>query len=248
MKKKIFATFATFAIILAMLIILPAVPASGAFDVFTGTLLAELDAGVNVPAWGFGDEMASVSFSINQESIIFMTFDEPIAFAGDAAIVTNIPVIGNADAESSGARVLSFIVDGNDYGARDVPLVSHENSGFLAFDLARTGEHDFYNLAGLEPFTRLEITFIVNNLPIGVEDPPEEEILAPAPIQETVDGTDDIPDETPTVDEASPAEDVSPADEDEEGDGFPGWVIGLLITALVAGLMVLVFRILTKKK
>jgi len=46
----------------------------------------------------------------------------------------------------------------------------------MTIDVARQwgGNYDAYNLADMEPFTTLEITFIVPNMPEGAEDEPEE--------------------------------------------------------------------------
>ena len=160
---------------------IPAMHVSAAHDVFTATLMGQLDTDVNavVDEWGIADlENASVGFSIGEAAIIYLEFEEPIKFTGERVrIITSVPVIGYVDAESTNAQILSFIVDGNDLGSLGVPLISyrqltHSNEGFLAFDIANQwdGSHDSYDLAGMEPFSTLEIVFVVNNRPAGMED------------------------------------------------------------------------------
>lgn len=160
----------------------PMTSANAAFDVFTATLIGQMDMDVSrsVDEWGIGYlEDASVGFSINQEAIIFMLFDEPVKFTGNrVGIKTNIPVIGDTDASTTNARIVSFVVDGVELGGRDVPLVNRDGMGYMKLELAKAynGAHDAYDFANMPPFSRLEITFIVPNLPEGIEDPiPEPE-------------------------------------------------------------------------
>ncbi|MCL1845889.1 MAG: hypothetical protein FWF77_08300 [Defluviitaleaceae bacterium] len=175
MKKtgKFFAFVLAFALLIASVPVLHAVAAE---DVFTATLMGQLDADVSdaVEEWGIGDlEDASVDFSIGQEAIISMTFAEPIKFTGNwTGIGTNIPVLSDADAESTNAVITAFVVDGNDLGSREVPLIDRDEAGYLTIDIARQwgGDYDAYDLAGMDPFSSIEITFIVNNMPTGVED------------------------------------------------------------------------------
>ncbi|MCL1877960.1 MAG: hypothetical protein FWF80_03810 [Defluviitaleaceae bacterium] len=176
MKKKLIA-FVLFAL---LIVGLPVLHVAAAEDVFTATLMGQLDADVSdaVDEWGIADlESASVGFSIGQEAVISMTFDEPIKFTGNwAGIATNIPIISDADAESTGAVILHFVVDGDDLGSRAVPLINRDEAGYMTIDIARQwgGDYDAYDLAGMDPFSSLEITFVVNNMPTGVEDEVEE--------------------------------------------------------------------------
>jgi len=152
---------------------------------FTATLMGQLDADVSdtVPEWGIGDiPDASVDFDYGDEVKISMQFDEPIKFTGNwTGISTDIPVIGDLDAESTGAIITSFIVDGVDLGSKAVPLINRDKGGFLAIDIARQwgGSYDDYDLAGMEPFSSLEITFTVPNAPEGIADPFEEFVPDP---------------------------------------------------------------------
>ena len=105
---------------------------------------------------------------IGQFSSKKISFDEPVSFTGSwTGLVTSVPVISEEDAESTGAFITSLIIDGNDLGSRMVPLTDRD--GFLTIELAQQGEnaHDEYGLAGMEPFTSLEIVFIVPSLPEG---------------------------------------------------------------------------------
>jgi hypothetical protein len=77
---------------------------------------------------------------------------------------------------------MHFIIDGNDLGSEIVPLINRDNSGFMTIDIARQwgGNYDAYDLAGMDPFTTLEITFIVPNMPESVGDvPPPAEVEVP---------------------------------------------------------------------
>ncbi|MCL2198482.1 MAG: hypothetical protein FWB80_06125 [Defluviitaleaceae bacterium] len=209
--------------------LIPATPAYAAFDVFTATLTGQMDMSVShsVDEWGIGyREDASVGFSVNHEAIIFMLFDEPVRFTGNRiGIKTNIPVIGDTDAASTGAFIHSLVIDGVELGAVEVPLINRD--GYMYFDIARgyNGVHDVYGFADKRPFSRIELTFVVQNMPLGVEDPveePEEEQEEPeiAPISESITEVEIQP--------AQPPED--------EGQGtFRPWVVivGIVILALI---------------
>jgi len=147
--------------------------ASSVSSEFIATLFGELDPDVNsdVPEWGISDiPEASVFFTVGQPATISLEFSNPIKFTGNqAGISTNIPVLNDMDAESTGAFITHFIVDGNDLGSKLVPLIDHDSNGFMAIDIARQwdGSYDEYDLAGMDPFTTLEITFIVPSMPEG---------------------------------------------------------------------------------
>jgi len=137
------------------------------------TLMGQLDTSVSdsIGEWSFGDlEDASVLFEIGKEATIKMSFDEAIKFTGNwTGIATSIPVDDDEGAEATGAIITSFKVDGNDLGSKEVPLINRDNSGFMTIDIARQwgGDYDEYDLAGMDPFKELEITFIVPNMPDG---------------------------------------------------------------------------------
>jgi len=139
----------------------------------TAQLLGQLDtdAGGSVPEWGIGDEEgATVAFKVGEEATISMSFDEAIKFSGNwTGIATSIPVTSDEDAESTGAHITKFVVDGEDLGSKLVPLINRDDSGFMTIDIARQwgGDYDEYDLAGMDPFKTLEISFIVPNLPGG---------------------------------------------------------------------------------
>ena len=170
MKKRLLPI--TLAIILMMTFI-PFSSTASASDEFTATLFGELDADVNtdVPEWGISDmPEASVPLLIGQPVTIFLEFSNPIKFTGNrTGISTNIPVLSDEDAESTGAFIMHFIVDGNDLGSKLVPLIDRDGNGFMTIDIARQwdGSYDEYDLAGMDPFTSLEITFIVPSMPEG---------------------------------------------------------------------------------
>jgi len=144
---------------------------------FLATLMGQLDADVSdaVDEWGIGDlPDASVVFRLGEEATISMEFPEPIKFTGNwTGISTTIPVESDEDAESTGAHITSFIVDGEELGSRPVPLINRDEAGFLTIDIARQwgGDWDAYDLAGMDPFTTLEISFVVPTLAVGVDDP-----------------------------------------------------------------------------
>ena len=137
------------------------------------TLMGQLDADVSdtVPEWGIGDiPEATAFFEVGKEATISMSFAEAIKFTGNwTGISTSIPVDDDEGAEATNASILSFKVDGNDLGAKEVPLINRDNSGFMTIDIARQwgGSYDDYDLAGMDPFKELEITFIVPNMPDG---------------------------------------------------------------------------------
>jgi len=140
---------------------------------FSATLMGQLDTGVSdsIGEWDFGDlPDATAAFKVGREATISMKFDEPIKFTGNwTGISTFIPVDSDEAAEATGAIITSFIVDGNELGSKEVPLINRDGSGFMTIDIARQwgGDYDAYDLAGMDPFSELEITFIVPNLPDG---------------------------------------------------------------------------------
>jgi len=139
----------------------------------TATLMGQLDTDVStsVDEWGIGDlEDATVAFEVGKEATISMSFAEAIKFTGNwTGIATSIPVRSDEDAEETGAHITKFIVDGNDLGSKLVPLINRDDSGFMTIDIARQwgGDYDEYDLAGMDPFKTLEISFIVPNVPGG---------------------------------------------------------------------------------
>jgi len=145
---------------------------------FSATLMGQIDTDVSevVPEWGFGDiPEATTAFKIGQEATISMSFDEPIKFTGNwTGIATTVPVDSVEDAQATNAIITSFKVDGNELGSKEVPLINRDNSGFMTIDIARQwgGDYDDYDLAGMDPFSELEITFIVPNLADGTAGDP----------------------------------------------------------------------------
>lgn len=139
----------------------------------TAQLLGQLDdrVGDSVPEWGIGDEPgAKIPLVVGVPMTISMDFSAPIKFSGNwTGIATSIPVLSNEDAEATGAHITNFVVDGQDLGSKIVPLINRDDSGFMTIDIARQwgGSYDEYDLAGMDPFTSLEITFIVPNLATG---------------------------------------------------------------------------------
>jgi len=145
---------------------------------FSATLMGQLDTDVStsIGEWDFGSiPEATVPFKVGEEATLSMEFAEPIKFTGNwTGLSTYIPVRGDEDAESTGAHITSFKVDGNELGSRLVPLINRDDSGFLTIDIARQwgGSYDEYDLAGMDPFSKLEITFIIPNLAAGISDAP----------------------------------------------------------------------------
>ena len=143
-----------------------------------GILMGQLDSDVNtdVPEWGIGDiPEARAPIVIGEPNTIKMEFSNPIKFTGNwTGIATSIPVANDADAETTGTHITHFIVDGQNLGPRPIPLINRDDSGFMTIDIARQwgGDYDAYNLADMDPFTTLEITFIVPRMPDGVEEEP----------------------------------------------------------------------------
>ncbi|MCL1861963.1 MAG: hypothetical protein FWF78_00165 [Defluviitaleaceae bacterium] len=178
-------------LLLAVFAVANLTTANAAFDVFTATMVGQADFDYR--------EDASVGFSINHESIIFMLFDEPVTLSGDIGIRTNIPVISNADAASTGAFIHSLVIDGVELGAAEVPLVN--DGGYLRFDIVR-GSDDVYNFAEKRPFSRMELTFVVINMPEGLEEPEDIDIIDIVPIIETIEIEAPAPTPPPT-DESS---------------------------------------------
>ena len=170
------------AFLLALALILTFVPFMSAMaaDEYTAQLLGQLDTGVSelISEWGMEDvDGNSVTFEIGKEVTISLEFAEPIKFTGNwTGISTTVPVISDADAVSTETKILSFIVDGEDLGSRAISLINRDDDGFLCLDIARQwgGDYDYYGLADMEPFSKIEITFIVTNEAAGVEDEPSE--------------------------------------------------------------------------
>jgi len=183
MKKRLLLI--THIIILIMTFI-PFGSVATATGEFRATLYGELDSDVNadVPEWGIGDiPEASVTFEVGQPATILLEFSNPIKFTGNQmGISTSIPVISNEDAESTGAFIMHFIVDGNDLGSILVPLIDRDGNGFLTIDIARQwdGSYDDYDLAGMDPFTTLEITFIVPSMPEGEREVEQLQVQLPS--------------------------------------------------------------------
>ena len=178
MKKRI-TTLCIFAISVAFLSTMPVI---AAFDSFDATLYGVAGDEFGLISLNLRED-AEVTFSIGEGAIIFMRFDEPVRFATDyVTISTSIPVIGYADAESTGAQTIAVILDGNEVDSGSFPTMrptTEETGGYLGIDLTPSG------LLQAEPFNTLEIQFMVNNLPRGIEDPeytPEEYM---PPITET---------------------------------------------------------------
>ncbi|MCL2577316.1 MAG: hypothetical protein FWE27_04615 [Defluviitaleaceae bacterium] len=166
MRKMIFILLIAF---------LPTVSAFAAVDAFTATFTASLED--ENGAVILNDEDASITFSLGEQTIIFMRFDDPTRFTSDyASIDTNLPVISNMDAQSTGAQLLSFMIDGDYFSSEGIPIISPvptlETRGYLSLDL------NLLELTNAEHFTTLEIQFLVNNASTGVEDPPDEPDVA----------------------------------------------------------------------
>ncbi|MCL1883298.1 MAG: hypothetical protein FWF81_06050 [Defluviitaleaceae bacterium] len=246
---KLLALFISLTVLVA---IFPSANVSAAHDVFTATFGGHLDMDVNdaLGEWGIANlEDASVGFSIGVESFIFMSFDEPIRFTGNSvSISTNIPVLGDADAASTGARILSFAVDGNDLGERDVmPLQQDgDGEGNMTIEIARSAEWggwwDAYNLAEIEPFSTLAISFIVENLPLGIEggiELPEEEeieIIEEIGVIEEIDAIDAI--EEP---------EITPLDLSDENGISVAIIVGIIIAAIIV-IAVVIKKFNTRKE
>jgi len=115
---------------------------------------------------------ATTTFSIGEQAIIFARFDTPVKISGgNAWFNTNIPVIGDADAASTGAEILSFTIDGNELDISGSQTTkAHVLGDYLSIEIE---PHIFANA---EPFTMMEILFVVNNPPRGVEDIQNEPI------------------------------------------------------------------------
>jgi len=160
MKKRLLA------ITLAVMMILAFIPFGSALAAtYSAELLGQMDMDASslVDEWGLGDWPGnSVTFSLGQNATIKLEFTEPVKFSGNwTGIATDIPVASDEDAEATGGRIVAFKLDGVDLGYKAVPLINRDNSGFLTIDIARQwgGSYDVYNLAGMEPFSTLEITF-----------------------------------------------------------------------------------------
>lgn len=226
MKRKI-AILLTLALLVALL---PVMHVSAAHDVpFNAILMGQLDSGEHTA----DDVSGSAPFSLGQDYFIAMTFDEPVSFVSDVFIHTNIPVEDSADAETTGARIISFVVDGTDLGEPDIWLGKHEYSGYMTINL---------ELGEIEPFSALEINFIVNNAPTGVEATDEIEYAA-----------DEIDFEEPVriIDVTPPAFEVeleSAEYDQEEGGGLPVIVLVIVILILAAVAYFLFVPKNTKKK
>ncbi|MCL2047459.1 MAG: hypothetical protein FWG87_01915 [Defluviitaleaceae bacterium] len=163
--KKLVLAVQIFILVVAPLNVL------GAFDVHNAMLTAELAYrdGTPLPNTNMRED-ASVSFSIGQEAIIYMTFDEPVRFTGSrVAIDTDILVSGRAAARTSHMKILSFIVDGRDLGGRDQWHFHSDEPDYMKFAVTcRWAECDYdtYDVTALRPFTTLEITFVVPDMPV----------------------------------------------------------------------------------
>jgi len=147
-------------------------------------LMGHLDTSVNsdIPELGLGNEPgAIVPLKVGQLNTIKMEFTDPIKLTGEwLSIVTSLPVINEEDAESTGAFITSFIVDNKELGSKIVPLIDFD--GFMAIDIANQQDDSFlvydeYGLADMEPFTTLEITFLVPSMPEG------EDLSEPRPVE-----------------------------------------------------------------
>ena len=168
MKKAVY-TLALAALLLTML----AIPAFAA--AYEATLMGQLDTDVPGSAaigeWDIEKQPgAKVSFELGKQATITMEFAEPIKFSSNwTGISTNFPVTSDEDAEASMAKIISFKVDGKDLGAKKVPLINRDNSGFLTIDVSRKwgGDYDVYGLADMAPFSKLEITFMVGEAAAG---------------------------------------------------------------------------------
>jgi len=138
---------------------------------YTAQLLGQLEAdfSADVGEWGLGEvEGNEAKFKIGEEATISLEFEEAVKFTGNwTGISTNIAVFDDEDAVSANAKILAFIVDGEDLGAKAVPVIDRDGGGNLCIDIARQwgGDYDDYDLAGMDPFTTIEIKFIVEKLP-----------------------------------------------------------------------------------
>jgi hypothetical protein len=132
---------------------------TAAVDAFTATLYAPImseTAQISLE----GRDDTSATFSIGEEAIMFVRFEEAVRFAGGARLATNIPVIGYLDARSAGAWFSHILLDGEDFSPGATVSMRPGEDGFLAMH---------FDIMPAKSFTTLEIQFAVNNLPTGVE-------------------------------------------------------------------------------
>ncbi|MCL2223448.1 MAG: hypothetical protein FWB96_00600 [Defluviitaleaceae bacterium] len=157
-------------LLILLVAFLPTANAFAAVDNFTATFHGRIvDAGEETTTADHED--ASITFSFGEETILFMRFDEPVSFMSDyARITTNIPVIGTTDALSTGARLTNFILDGNEVQSAEI-FPTMGGDGFLVMAI---GGNEYSMLTGTDPFTTLEIHFLVANAPTGAECPEYE--------------------------------------------------------------------------
>ena len=165
-KLRILAT------VLSTLLVLTAMPALTALaeGEYEATLMGQLDTDVNdsIGEWDLENlPEATVRFDLGTAATIVIEFSEPIKFTGNwTGISTDIPVDGDEAAEAILGGITSFKIDDIELGARQVPLIDRDNNGLLTIDIARQwgGSYDAYDLENMDPFSKLEITFI-----LGVE-------------------------------------------------------------------------------
>ncbi|MCL2355613.1 MAG: hypothetical protein FWC70_00465 [Defluviitaleaceae bacterium] len=233
---KNFAKAAFFALALLMM---PVIHVSAAFDVFTATFDAQVEVGVsaahdeNAEA-GISiryDENASVGFSIGSEAIIFMTFDEPTTFASNLVfITTNIPALSRADAESANARIISLYADAvaiDGISVNSIPAYAGDGQIDTWLRL-----HSEYEFTEIEPFSSLMLTFVVENLPLGIEDDEYDE------------PTDYYDDYELSLGPVEP-ETVNNASETDESGGF---LIPTLVIVVLLAVGCAIFLAFRKKK
>jgi len=224
---------------------------------FTATLRGQLYANDNDST---GDRSiedipeATIPLIIGSPVTISLDFSNPVKFTGNwTGITTNIPVLNDDNAASTGAFITSFIIDGEDLGSRLVPLIDHDDEGFLTIDIARQqdGNHDVYDLAGMEPFTSLEITFIVPSMPedeapggfFGSQELPSENNT------DVLENPVESPD-PPAVDTPAPTPETAPIEHPEPhrepAVRLPDWFIPVIIGVVVVSGIIIAYALIKK--
>jgi hypothetical protein len=176
MKKPSFRSALAFAMTLALLIaFLPAAPAAAAEE-FTAKLSTFLDDGFNgdVGAWPALDDIGGlISFNLDEETTITIDYGEQVKFASAfSAIETDVPYPGHT------GKITSLKLDGNEISMGDAYIC---DEGLTKGSTLRLTIRNEWNsaiaeqpleLAGLDAFTVLEVTFIVTQGDSDAPPPP----------------------------------------------------------------------------